>query len=287
MTRRDFLRQAASAAAAAALGLPALAADEKTKTSTVVLIRHPDAVSADGRVNAAVVAQMIDEAVAKLVGTSRARDAWPRLIKPTDTVGIKSNEWAPLRTPPEVEQILRQRCIDVGVPAERIKITDRQARTLLADCTALINVRPVRSHHWAGIGGCIKNYIMFSDRPSQYHPNSCESLALAWELPICKGKTRLNILLALTPLFWGRGPHHYDPNFVWPYRGIFVSFDPVAVDALGAELLRRKRIDFFGEDRPITPTVHITAAGEKYGLGVADLSRIRLIKLGWQEGALL
>ncbi len=290
MTRREFLRHAASAAIAAAAGLPALAAEggqQGQKTATVVLIRHKDAVGPDGKINAAVVAQMLDEAVAKLVGVDRAEGAWRRLIKPDDTVGIKTNVWARLRTPPEVEEALRQRAIAAGVPPERIKITDRQARTMLADCTALINVRPVRTHHWAGIGGCVKNYIMFSDRPSQYHPNSCESLALAWQLPVCRGKTRLNILLALTPLFWGRGPHHFDPRFVWPYRGLFVSFDPVAVDAVGAELLRRKRMAFFGEDRPITPTIHITAAEKKYGLGVADLRRIKLIKLGWQEGVLL
>jgi hypothetical protein len=61
----------------------------------------------------------------------------------------------------------------------------------------------------------------------------------------------------------------------------------VAVDALGAELLRLKRIEHFGEDRPVTPTKHIQAADTKYGLGVSDLSRIDLIKLGNRENLLL
>jgi hypothetical protein len=43
--------------------------------------------------------------------------------------------------------------------------------------TALINVRPVRTHWWSGIGGCIKNYIMFTENPASYHPDACSSLA--------------------------------------------------------------------------------------------------------------
>lgn len=315
LTRRDFLRRAASTLAVAVFGLPACRSESEgtapraggveegaariaqvgragagggaERTSKVVLVRDQRAVGDDGTINAEVVGRMLDDAVCALVGEEKATAAWRRLIKPADLLGIKTNVWRPLRTPPEVEQLLRRRGTDAGVPSDRIRVTDRQARRMLADCTALINVRPLRSHHWAGIGGCVKNYIMFSDRPSQYHPNSCESLALAWNLFDVKNKTRLNILLALTPQFYGRGPHSFDPRWVWPYRGMFVSFDPVAVDALGAHLLKTKRIDFFGEDRPITPTTHIAAAERKYGLGVADLDRIELIRLGWQDDALI
>jgi hypothetical protein len=91
------------------------------------------------------------------------------------------------------------------------------------------------------------------------------------------------VLLALTPQFYGRGPHSFDPRYVWNYGGMFVSRDPVAVDALGAELLRLKRLEFFGEDRPVTPTIHIQMADTRHGVGVADLKRIDLVKIGWQE----
>jgi hypothetical protein len=108
-----------------------------------------------------------------------------------------------------------------------------------------------------------------------------------WNLPIVKGKTRLNILVALTPQFYGRGPHSFDPRHVWTYGGMFVSKDPVAVDALGAELLRLKRIAFFGEDKAVTPTKHIEYAETRHGIGVADLKRIDLVRLGWQEEMLI
>ena len=103
-----------------------------------------------------------------------------------------------------------------------------------------------------------------------------------------KGKTRLNILVALTPQFYGRGANFFDRRYVWPYRGIIVGLDPVAVDAVGAELLRLKRIAHFGEDRALdVPPVHITVAEQKYKLGVADLKRIDIVKVGWKEDILL
>lgn len=307
VTRRDFLRGAGPAAMAAALGLSgsscrsadqgaatataqATAAKrpvEASRTAKAVLVRDARAVAEDGSLNFRVIGSMLDQAVTALVGAEDATGAWRELVKPGELVGIKSNVWQRLRTPPEVEQLLARSVASAGVSPDRIRITDRQARQMLVDCTALINVRPARSHHWSGMGGCIKNYIMFSDSPPSHHPRACESLASIWDLPSVKGKTRLNILLALTPQFYGRGPHGYDPRYVWPYKGIFVSFDPVAVDALGAKLLRTKRVAFFGEDRPITPTTHISAAERKYGLGVANLNRIELARLGWDEDMLI
>ena len=64
--------------------------------------------------------------------------------------------------------------------------------------------------------------------------------------------------------------------------------DPVAVDAVGAHLLQVKRTAFFGEDRALdVPPVHIIATDKKYHVGVSDLNRIQLIKLGWMEDALI
>jgi hypothetical protein len=137
------------------------------------------------------------------------------------------------------------------------------------------------------MGGCIKNYIIFSPNPPQYHPDSCADLATVWDLPIVKGKTRLNILVLLTPQFYGHGPHGYDPRHVWSYKGLAVSLDPVAVDAVGAHLLKTKRVQFFGEDRPITPTKHIALADTRHHLGVSDLNKIELIKLGWTKDSLI
>jgi len=51
---------------------------------------------------------------------------------------------------------------------------------------------------------------------------------------------------------------------------------------------RAKRIAFFGEDRALDAhPSHITVADKKYHLGVSDLSRIQLIKIGWMEEVLI
>jgi hypothetical protein len=182
------------------------------------------------------------------------------------------------------------RLMDAGVLEKNISIDDRGVRNnpIFQNSTALVNVRPVRTHHWAGIGSCIKNYIPFVPRPSEYHADACADLAKIWDLPIIKGKTRLNILCALQPQFYGRGASFFDRRYVWPYRGLLLGTDPVAVDAVGALLLQKKRIAFFGEDREldVLPT-HISVADKKYHLGVSDLNLIQLIKLGWMEDVLI
>jgi hypothetical protein len=257
------------------------------KRSRVVLVRDKNAVSADGQINAKAVREMMDTALSELLEVTDPIACWRQLVAPSDLVGIKTNVWGNLPTPSELEDHIQRRLREAGVPKDRILMTDRAARRMLAPCTAIINARPLRSHHWSGIGGCIKNQIMFAPRPSAYHPDSCADMAGVWALPVLKGKTRLNVLVALTPLFYGRGPHHWDPRHVWPYKGIFVSRDPVAVDALGAHLLQAKRRLHFGEEKSITPTKHIRMAEVRHHLGVADLKRIDLVRLGWEKDALI
>jgi len=286
ITRRDFIRGVASAAVAAAAGFP-IKAQSAEKKSRVVLIRDAAVLDENGKINSAILEQMLDEALAKLLGKTSAKVAWRSIIKQKDFVGIKTNVWNPLRTPPELEQIILRRVMSVGVPADRVFCDDRGSKEKFEQATALINVRPARTHHWSGMGGCIKNYIILTPNPSSYHPDSCADLGKVWTLPIVKDKTRLNILVLLTPQFYGKGPHAYDPRYVWAYKGLAVSLDPVAVDAVGAHLLRTKRIAFFGEDKPITPTKHIAVADEKWHLGVSDLNKIEIIKLGWSKDILI
>jgi hypothetical protein len=296
--RRDFLRGAAGVALAGSMGGLTLAGEDRPsgeegspkKKPRVVLIRNEEAVSAGGATNEGVLARMLDEAVASLMETNEPQEAWKLLIKASDTVGIKSNVWSFLRTPPAFEQAIRRRVMEVGVPAERIGIDDRGIlqHPVFRKATALVNVRPLRTHHWAGVGSLIKNYIMFVEEPSAWHGDSCADLAGIWDLPVVKGQTRLNILLMLTPLFQSKGPHDYSSEFIWPYKGLLVGTDPVATDATGLRILEAKRKQFFGGQRPfnVSPK-HIQVADRKFGLGVADPAKIDLVKLGWSDGALI
>jgi len=309
LSRRDFLKNTASLAVMGSAGVSIFCnkkpppAPTIPKPSTqpvetkiakprakVVLIRDQKVLDADRRVQPAHLEKMIDDAVVALTGEPTPAAAWARLIRPEDTVGIKTNAWRFIPVPPELEQAVRQRVEGAGVAAERIAIDDRGVldNPVFQKATALINMRCSRTHHWAGVGSCIKNYIMFSPEPSSWHEDSCANLGGLWELPRVKGKTRLNVLVMLTPLFHGKGPQHFQPAYTWAYQGLVVGQDPVAVDATGLRILTAKRREHFGKDEPfyVSPK-HIQVAEEKYGMGVADPSRIDVIKLGWAEAALI
>ncbi len=288
--RRDFLKagSAATLMGAMYLSAPASLRAWQKKKARVVLIRHRDVLDTLNRPNEKILTGMFDEAVTTLCDAQNAEAAWQRLIKPSDTVGIKTNVWRYLRTPEILEEHAKTHAMNVGVPEERIAIDDRGVLSNkgFKNATALINMRPMRTHHWSGLGTLIKNYIMFVDTPSDLHGDSCADLASVWKLPHVVGRTRLNFLVMLTPLFHGSGPHHYDPKYLWRYNGLLVGFDPVAVDAMGARIIEAKRREFFGEERPINPPPkHIQLADTRHGIGTADPARIELIKLGWDEGA--
>jgi len=256
----------------------------------VVLIRNAEVLGPQDKVQEEVLRSMLDEAVKSLLETNGPLEAWQKLIKSSDVVGIKSNTWARLPTPKELESAIKRRLLDVGVAEKNIGVDDRGVlnNPVFLNSTALVNARPLRTHHWSGVGTCLKNYIQFVPDPPSYHDEGCSPLGKIWTYPIVKGKTRLNILCCLTPQFYGRGANFFDRRYVWPYKGLIVGTDPVAVDTVGAHLLQTKRISFFGEDRALDVSpVHIMVADKKYHLGVSDLSRIQLIKLGWMEEVLI
>jgi len=290
ITRRDFLKET-TGLLLVSTGLTAAPRSAKAQAKTkVVVIRNTGVVGPNSQIKRDVLQAMLDEAVCLVTSKKEILPAWQSMFTKADIVGIKTNAWRYLPTPEELDGAIRQKLLDAGIPAGNISIDDRGVldNPVFNKATALVNVRPVRTHHWSGMGSCLKNYIMFVKQPSAYHDEGCSDLGKIWTYPIVKGKTRLNILCALTPQFFGRGANFFDRRYVWPYKGLIVGTDPVAVDAVGAELLRRKRIAHFGEDRALdVQPVHISVADKKYRLGVSDLSRIEIVKVGWQEDVLL
>jgi len=292
MTRRDFLRGTSFAVLGTAVGFPRNPQNPQPQAakSRVILIRHAEALDENSEFNGPVIQQMLDEAVMKLLDQSDPTAAFRLLVKPEDIVGIKSNVWSYLPTPPEVENAIKRRLLDAGVKEENIAIDDHNVRTnpVFVKSTALINTRPIRTHYLAGMSGCIKNYIMFGESQPDYHPDSCAALGSLFDLPQVKGKTRLNILCALTPQFHGRGPHHFSRRYVWNYKGLIVGQDPVAVDTIGLRLIMAKRRQELGPGQELPPVPkHIQIADTKYGLGTSDLNKIELVKLGFTEDIMI
>jgi hypothetical protein len=255
-----------------------------------VLVRRPDVLAADGRPNAAVLDEMLNQAVAALLDEKSPAAAWRRLVKPTDVVGIKSNHWERLPTPPELESAVRAAILKAGVSPENVAIDDRGVREhpVFRRMTALVNVRPMRTHAWSGLGTCLKNVILFAERPPDYHEDACASLGALWQMPAIAGKCRLNVLVMLTPQFHGVGPHSFAKEYTWPYGGLIVGTQPASVDATGARIIEAKRRLHFGGERPLSPSPHhIEVAATRYGLGPSDPARIEIVRLGPAEGSLV
>ena len=289
VTRRQFNVSIAALGGASVFGgriLRAGAAPAKTK---VVLVRDATVLDEKGKPKQDVILKMLDSAVAALTGKQGVA-GWKTFLKPTHVVGIKTNQWQYLPTTVEVESALKQRVLDVGVKAQDIAIDDRGVlnNPVFQRANALINARPMRAHHWAGVGSLIKNYIMFSPSPSSWHDDSCANLAGVWSLPIVKGKTRLNVLVMLTPQFHGVGPHNFNPKYVWSYYGLIVGFDPVACDSVGLRIIEAKRRAFFGEERPLAPPAkHIALADTRHHLGTADPRKIEIVRIGYDQDSLV
>lgn len=306
LTRREFLKTAAVAPIASAVGCscltcpkPAPAAPAAAGTiritslsrkSRVVLVRDAAAVGEKRAINAGIVQRMLDDAVAALFGEKDPVAAWKRIVGPEDTVGVKTNIWQYLPTGPELEEAIRGRLREAGVAADRIAVADRGIlnNPIFQQATVLINVRPARVHYWAGMGSCLKNYITFVPKPSDYHGDACADLGAVWKLPPVKDRTRLNILSMLTPQYHNIGPRGFSEAYLWTYGGLIVGQDVVAVDATGYSIIRAKRLEIFGEDKPLeTSAHHIQLADTRHGLGKSRPEDIELIRLGWPENALI
>lgn len=286
-TRRDFIKGTTLALFSGSL---ARSGEIPSAKSRVVLIRRADVLDENSALDEAILQEMLDTAVARLLDADDGTDAFKKLVKPGETVGIKTNAWSYLPTPPELERAIKRRLTDAGIDPARIGLDDHRVRTnpLFVNATSLINVRPVRTHYLAGMSGCLKNYIMFAESQPAYHPDSCADLGALFKLPMVQGKTRLNVLCALTPQFHGRGPHHFSRRYVWNYKGLIVGTDPVAVDSVGLKLIMAKRREVLGAAMELPPVPkHIQLADTRHGIGTSDMARIELIRIGWEEGIMI
>jgi hypothetical protein len=234
LTRRRFLQ--AAAAATATTTFPASASDN----AKVVVVRDAAAVDAGGCVRADVVSRMLDDAVTELAGGGDPAVAWGSLFAANDTVGIKSSFWRFLPTPKALEDAVTSRILETGVPRHRVAVDDYGVRgnPVFQRATALVNMRPLRTHHWSGPGTCLKNYMAFAQDPG------------ADSAPALQEKTRLCILIMLTPLYHANGAE----EFSWNYNGLIVGIDPVAVDITGLRILdARRNAQFENNTKPDLP----------------------------------
>ena len=159
------------------------------------------------------------------------------------------------------------------------------SRIVTNEATALVSAAVLKDHNLAGLTAVMKNFFGAIHNPNKYHDNHCDPfIADACAQQPIRSRLRLAVCDAGRPQYQG-GPASR-PQWRWPYGGLILSTDPVAADAVGREILQRRRAavgmkPFEDDGRP----VRYLASGAARGLGQADLARIEVVSIGkpWLE----
>ncbi|MDX1708593.1 MAG: DUF362 domain-containing protein, partial [Desulfobacterales bacterium] len=199
LTRRDFIRGTIGVTLGASVfGLQW--PEEKARaagSSLVTIVRDKNAMDAAKNMDIAILEKMLAETLTKVTGQKNSKDAWLSLVKPNDTIGlVPTDHLNP--THDEVVEVVQNSLMDAGIPAGKIR--DAQGPRNAKKCDALIAIPGLKAHWLTGIGTVLKNYIMYSGNPSNYHQSDSSKLGEIWNLPFVKGKTKLVLVDSLYPL---------------------------------------------------------------------------------------
>jgi uncharacterized protein (DUF362 family) len=146
-------------------------------------------------------------------------------------------------------------------------------RILTHDADAIINIPRLKHHVIAGVTLTMKNHVGCIPNPGDYH-KQIDAIAELNALPPIRKKTRLSICDATVALF-DQGPQYRGKHFTWAAKSLLAATDFVALDAIGAEMLGKARIEKGAGPTQPAPT-HIAHAAE-IGLGTADLEKIEVV----------
>jgi hypothetical protein len=158
--------------------------------------------------------------------------------------------------------------------------TTRLSRIFTEMNTALINIPLIKTHSNAVFTCALKNHYGTIENARDFHANNCTQPGIPEinALPEIKKKQKLIIVDALLIPIEG-GPR-WRRNFIRPCGALLVGTDPVAIDAVAADIM-----DGLRKKDSLEPLVgripHIELA-EKLGLGTAQKDNIDLqsIELG-------
>jgi uncharacterized protein (DUF362 family) len=272
-TRRDLLR----ACLAGALAAPAAA---QTR-SRVAIARDPD-----NAIDSARLLQLLDRAVQAAADADSPLDAWKKIVRPGEVVGLKVNCLAGrgASTSAALVEAVCERLQQAGIRPGDIVVWDRLrsdlesagfrpspragriryignddagyesdlsmfgeagsllSTTLTRTCDAVINLPVLKDHGIVGVTMALKNFFGAIHNPNKYHSNCGDPyVADVYMLPPIRRKVRLHICEAITPQYEG-GPS-YMPHWSWPFHGLIVSRDPVALDYTGWQIIEQKRAE--------------------------------------------
>jgi len=316
VTRRSLL-QAGLAAPFAAVAAAA--------RSKVTIARDPALRSAGGSPDSARVLKLLDRAVQSFYGSDSPIDAWKKVVRPAEVVGLKVNclSGRGAATNPVLVDAICERLQQAGIPQKDIVIWDRLnsdlesagykvasrkdrirclgndstgydmelvvhgsagsllSNTLTRTCDAVINLPVLKDHGIAGVTLALKNLFGAIHNPNKYHMNVGDPYVADVNMfPAIRQKVRLSICDAITAQYEG-GPS-YMPQWSWPFNGLIVARDPVALDYTGWQILERKRAE--KGMKPLRelkrePVYIATAADPQHNLGTNDPQRIDVVEV--------
>lgn len=279
-----------------------------TETSRVVLVRHNNVWTGDVP-DPAIVLQMLDAGLSTLTGVPDVLAVWRTLFDPDEQVLLKVNCIAYIGpTQPAVTYAVAQRLQEAGLPAENILIFDRTDNELAAAgytlndggpgvqchgargtgpevalsqarvhfypeieaCQALINLPTPKQHGMAGITVSMKNHYGSVDHPGALHGNGCDpAIAELNAQPNVRDKTRLIVGAALnvSPGDWNQPERE---------NALLLSFDPVALDTVGRDILVRHRQALGMDATYLIEGARQLHTAQSLGLGTTDAGLIDL-----------
>jgi hypothetical protein len=266
------------------------------------------------------VRQMLDSSIIALTGLDDPIAAWQALFAPNERIAIKVNVFrnSLIWTHLPLVQAVTDSLQEAGVPAEQIVVFDYytsefetagypvnrdgpgvrcygsdldytggfsaagrdvEFSDILLGCDALINMPVLKSHMISGITFALKNHYGSVNWPDALHSPIGPAMAGLNALPPIKDRTRLIVGDMLEACIRYRG--------AWPYweadtvgDSILLSFDPVAHDTIGLQVLSQMLADDGGNTsammRMATPCLESSA---ELGLGTNDPAAIDLVEV--------
>jgi hypothetical protein len=244
--------------------------------SKVVQTQHTG-VWAGERLSPEALRQMLDASITELTGLNDAREAWSALFKPGEKVAIKINTFnnSTIWTHEPLVKAVVTSLQEAGLPADQIFIYDHltmlkeagyevneggpgvrcfeesdftgqwkvassnvRLSSTLQNCDALINMPVLKSHMLAGMTFALKNHYGTVESPSSLHYPIEQAIAELNALPVIKDRTRLVIGDVLEAnLRYSNSWPYWSPD--WKGDSLLMSFDPVAHDTVGMQILER------------------------------------------------
>ncbi len=154
-------------------------------------------------------------------------------------------------------------------------------RTLTQVCDAVINLPVLKDHGIAGVTLALKSMFGAIHNPNKYHSDAGNPyVADVYAFAPIRQKVRLHICDGLNAQYDG-GPS-FMPQWMWPFNGLLVSRDPVALDYVGWKIIEKKRLEVGAptlREEKREPAYIATAADAEHRLGTCDPLRIERVEI--------